>query len=549
MKKKVVSMLLVATMVASMAGCNNGGEEAPTQSSQTGSSASAGNNEASTYELTSLKMMVNGTLAANEENYRDEFEKQWEEAVSAKIGHAIDLEINQVDHSGYVDAVGRAFASGDYPDVIILSADQYAQYANTGLLWDMTEAYENADFQSRMDLAYVNETMKIDGRLYGLAPATGNGCVTWVKKTWLDAVGLKAEDIKDWDSYYDMLTKFAKNDPDGNGVNDTYGVAAAGFIGFEAPYINYLPEFWQDAYPAFYQDESGQWIDGFDTQATKDALLRLQKAYNDGVIDPESLTMGTSDVRKKFWGADQAGSAGVFTYWAGKWKQNVIDNFKTNELMPADGNVDDYLVSLPPIAEVGTYLNREAPMWCIIDDGDGDSSREQAIFNAFCETMLDGDTVQILWTYGPKGFFWDDKAETVTLMKKDGDNLVEGKVTEYQEGEFHMLPQAKDPTKAYASNHIDPTLVIAHLTNEDLKKNVTDIMAVDNKFFMDHQRQAPKSATSETLTNEGGTINDAKTKVVTEVVTKNGDVDAAMAEYESTTASLVAQVLAELNAQ
>ena len=56
--------------------------------------------------------------------------------------------------------------------------------------------------------------------------------------------------------YLNLLVKFHEEDPDGNGVaGDTYGVVAAGFLGNEAPYINYLPEFWQDAYPAILQGE------------------------------------------------------------------------------------------------------------------------------------------------------------------------------------------------------------------------------------------------------------------------------------------------------
>ncbi len=61
----------------------------------------------------------------------------------------------------------------------------------------------------------------------------------------------------------------------GNGVNgDTYGVVAAGFVGNEAPYINYLPEFWQDAYPAILKGEDGVWYDGFQTEETKAACVR-----------------------------------------------------------------------------------------------------------------------------------------------------------------------------------------------------------------------------------------------------------------------------------
>ena len=101
-----------------------------------------------------------------------------------------------------------------------------------------------------MVLPAVNQSVRIDGRQYGLSTGLGGGCITYVKQAWLDAVGMKAEDITDWDSYYAMLKAFTEQDPDGNGKNDTYGVAAAGFIGSEAPYTNYLPQFWQNAYPS-----------------------------------------------------------------------------------------------------------------------------------------------------------------------------------------------------------------------------------------------------------------------------------------------------------
>lgn len=539
MKKKLLSLLLATAMVATMAGCGDS-STTTTPSSDAGSTTQSSTDAGSTpesstpaedFKLDKITMVVNGTLTANADNRQDAFEEQWEAAVG------VDLEIQQLDHSGYVDAVGRIFTGGDLPDVILMSADMYSQYAPTGLLWDMTEAYNNAEFNSRVTMPGINEAMKIDGKLYGFAPATGNGCVTFVKKAWADAVGVNLDEVTTWDAYYDMLKKFTYNDPDGNGANDTYGVMAAGWVGFEAPYINYLPEFWQDAYPAFTQDANGVWYDGFDTDATKQALLRLQTAYNDGVIEPTSGEAGTKDVRELYWSADQTGSFGVFTYWAGKWNQTIVDNFEKN-------GIASEVVAIKPIAEVGTYINREAPVWCIIDDMDGDNTREQAIFDAFIETMLDGDTVQMLWTYGAKGVHWDDIAETVTIKGKDGK---EDKVTEYEAGKFHLLPTPNDPTTAWKSNAIDPALVIAPLTNG--YSAVTDIASANNTFFTENSRQAPKSATSETLTNDGGTLNDLKTEVISKVVTENADVDEMMAYYEEQSASLVEQILSELNAQ
>ncbi len=543
MKKKLISVLLTAAMVASLVGCGGGAatEEAPAETAKTEEAAPAEKAEAPAeeaaaeeYKLESVNMVVNGTLTATVDNGQADFEKQWEEAVG------VDLIIQQLDHSGYVDAVGRLFAGGDYPDVIIMSADMYAQYAPTGLLWDMTEAYENAEFQSRMILPAINEALKKDGKLLGFAPTYGNGCVTYVKKAWLDAVGLSADDIKTYDDYYNMLLKFHNEDPDGNGVNgDTYGVVAAGFLGNEAPYINYLPEFWQDSYPAVLQGEDGVWYDGFQTQETKDALLRLQQAYADGAIDPETLTASTKIAREKWFSNDQTGSSGVFTYWAGTWYQTLTDNLIKNE-------VNEELVQLAPIAEVdaiGGYLNREAPVWCIIDDGDGDNAREQAIFDAFIDTMMDGDVVQTLWTYGAEDVHWSTKAETFTTNPGTDSE----KVYEYEEGVFHLKPSPNDANSVWKKNHLDPALVVCELTNG--YADSSDLATEGNKFFTENCIDAPLSPASETYTNESGTIYDAKLAVVTEVVVNGGDVDAAMDNYVATVGSIIDQCLSELNAQ
>ena len=550
MKKKALSLLLSSAMVVSLAACGSSSDSASTATdSNATSSTEAANAEASTtastgetssYDLTELNIVVNGTLTATVDNGQQAFVEQWEKAVSEELGHDVKLNIQQLDHSGYTDAVGRLFAGGDYPDAMIMSADMFKQYAPTGLLWDMADAYKNADFQSRMDLPKINESlMDSEGHLYGFANSYGNGCVTYVKKAWLDAVGINAEDVKTYDDYYNMLLAFHNGDPDGNGVDgDTYGVVAAGFVGNEAPYINYLPEFWQDAYPAIVQGEDGTWYDGFQSEETKAALLRLQQAYTDGAIDPETLTASTKIAREKWFSNDQTGSSGVFTYWAGSWYQTLTDNLVKND-------VDSELVQLTPIAEikdtVGGYLNREAPVWVIIDDGDGDNSREQAIFDTLIETMMDGDKVQTLWTYGAEGVHWSTEAETFTINA----GTDKEKTYEYADGEFHLKQSPDDPNSVWKKNAIDPALVVCHLTNGYADQS--ELAAAGNEFFTSNCVDAPASPVSETFTNESGTIYDAKLACITTVVVDGGDVEAAMQTYVDTVGSIVDQCLTELN--
>ena len=116
MKKKLVSVLLATGMVFSLVACNSG---TPATSEVASNGAPAGSEtavvEAGEYDLTSISMVVDGTLTATVDNGQDAFKSQWEEAIKEKFGKDITLNISQLDHSGYTDAVGRLFAGGDYP--------------------------------------------------------------------------------------------------------------------------------------------------------------------------------------------------------------------------------------------------------------------------------------------------------------------------------------------------------------------------------------------------------------------------------------------------
>ena len=122
MKRKVLSVLLASAMVASLAACGSS-NDAPAASTDSAVASTEASTEA--YNLEEINVVVNGTLTATVDNGQAEFVQQWDDAVSEEIGHPIKMNIQQLDHSGYTDAVGRLFAGGDYPDVMIMSADMF----------------------------------------------------------------------------------------------------------------------------------------------------------------------------------------------------------------------------------------------------------------------------------------------------------------------------------------------------------------------------------------------------------------------------------------
>jgi len=548
MKKKLLSLVACGTLL--LAGCGGSGSGS-TGGGSTGSTTTGGStNENGEYVLETLNITVDGTVTATVDAGQAEFIKQWEDAVSARIGHPIKLNITQLDHSDYSGTVSRTLTTGQpgdagYPDALIMSASMLRQYQTTGLLWDLSKAYDNAEFQARITLPKINLAYRTaDGKQFGFAPTYGNGCVTYLKKGWLDSVGKTVDDIKTFDDYYAVLKAFTEEDPDGDGTNKTYGVIAAGFGKLdEAPYINYMPEFWQGAYPSFYQKD-GKWVDGFAEQATVDALTRLNKAYKDGIIDPDTEEAGTKQAREKFFSNDQTTSEGAFTYWAGQWLRNLTDNMNKNEVKNKNGELEE-LVQLPPIKEIkdtwGGYLNREAPVWVITDDGDGNDAREQAIFDAVFDTMLDGDKVQTLWTYGAEDFHWSTKAEDFTLNAGQ-DNA---KDYHYEDGQFHLKQSPNDPNSLWKKNHLDPVLVIAPLTNGFVDND--PLIVEGNKFFTENCVDAPAAASSVTLTEREADLAEGKKALLNKAVVGEITPEEAVQQYKDQFGSVSDQILSELN--
>ena len=547
MKKKLVSLILCSVMaVGLLAGCGGGGG-----TSDGGSGSGSGSGFADG-QLNSINIIVDGTVTATVDAGQAEFKAQWEEAVGEKLGHPITLNITQLDHSDYSGTVSRTLTTGQpgdagYPDALIMSATMLRQYQTTGLLWNLASAYDNAEFQSRVNFPQVNENIRTaDGAQYGFAPTYGNGCVTYIKQGWLDAAGKTIDDIKTFDDYYALLKAFTENDPDGNGAGGTYGVIAAGFGKLdEAPFINYMPEFWQGAYPSFYQKD-GTWVDGFTEQATIDALGRLHQAYADGIIDPDTEEAGTKQAREKFFSNDQTTSEGAFTYWAGTWLRTLSDNLVKNEVKKADGS-QETLVQLPPIQEIkdtwGGYLNREAPVWVITDDGDGDDAREQAIFDELFETLLDGDKVQTLWTYGAEDVHWSTKAEEF----KTNEGTENEATYTYEDGQFHLKQSPNDPNTIWKKNHLDAVLVIAPLTNGFVSDD--PLVTEGNNFFLENAVDAPAAASSETLSGVEADLVSLKTQLVNMAVVGEITPEEAVAQYNDQFGDVCATILEELNAQ
>jgi putative aldouronate transport system substrate-binding protein len=528
MKKKLVSLLLVGSMVFSLSACTSNTESNATTAASsntdvtTAAAASAdatteaaAKTEAPATKPTKISITCDGTVIKEDDNAQAFYDQ-----LEAALG--IDLEFERPDHSGYSDYIGTLFGAGtgSLPDVVLLSADKYATYASLGYLWDMTDAWDNSEVKNSgrvsqvgLDLFEGSKVVGPDGEyaLYGFSAVSGNGCTTYIKQSWLDAAGITTLPTT-FDEYYDMLTKMKE-------VKGGAVITAAGLISAEAPYINYLPEFYQDAYPEFYEKD-GVWVDGFAEDAMVGALERLTKAYSDGIIDPEIINRKTSDCRDLFYDD----TFGVFTYWAGKWCNTMTEKIHSGNKYA--GAETDSLVTLAPIKEVGAYLNRIAPQWCITVDCDN----PEGVFQYYLEKMLDGGEVQLLWEYGAEGVHYTYDGTNFVLQKLAGSGS----------------------TASY--NHIDGLLKLGEYRDDfnggvDIGLDVAspkieqDAIAV----FNENSKMAPSIKKTDALNEYSANIWTIRKSVVADVVMGKKSVEDGMAYYHEQCDSMIEEILDSLN--
>ena len=516
--KKMFAAGMAVTMAASviLSGCSSKTAETPTTGSGSAAGETTAENEIKKPEK--ITVLVDGTVTTKINN-RDAFEKRWEELTG------IDLEFIQPDHDAYYDVVGQTFASGpdNWPDAIILSSSYYTGYAQEGALWDMTDTWENSQLKAsgRVTGEDVIDNMKIDGHLYGLPVTRGNGCITYVKKAWLDNCGLEVPET--FDEYLNMLKVFTEGDPDGNGVNgDTYGVSAPGIVGTEAPYVNYLPEFYQDAYPSFIKGDDGVWYDGFAKDNFKEALTRLREAYAAGYIDKETLTNGSKDCRNKFY----EDKFGVFTYWAGTWATNLKSNLEKN-------GKDGELVALKPLKETGSYIERIPPVWAITSA----CENPEGVYKYLIEYMLDGGDMQTLWTYGVEDIHWSAKAESVL------DNS-------YEEGVFHLKESLEFPGTQYTKQHMDPMLSIAEWDSNPGKDTVEESARESQTMFNENCRQAQIVPSTEVMATYNGDLTTLKNSIIADVVVQGISIEEGYKRFEAENGAKWSQMIVDsLNEQ
>lgn len=483
-RKALVIGMIITTMAATITGCSNKVETGTTQQTTEGTSSGQ-----ATQKPKDLKFMVNIGVT------KDDGSDKWVEEFKNKTD--INLDLQYTSGSEYYQKLELAFASGQAPDAFAVGDGKLPIYVSQGALIDLTEMASQSEAVAKMDPELI-ESIKIDGKIYGIPMENGGGTVTYMRQDWLDQVG--KEIPTNYEEFIDVLRAFKTVKP------DAIPFTAPGLVGGQAEV--YLREFYQDASPEFVQVD-GQWVDGMMQANMVDALERMRDAYAEGLIDMEVITNKTSTCRDKWY----AGDVGVFTYWAGNWNVSLENRVQEN-------NPDAKVVAIPAIEE--TYYIKRVPAVVGISALAKDP---EAVFEHFIEYMHDGGEGSTLFQHGVEGVHYDQK-----------------------ESEIVHLPKISKPDEILEKAFISPVLAVTEV--EDVNYAVDERIGTSLEVLEAYGRQAISVPASKALGKMSSDLLALREKTVSSIVIGQTTVEEGLAKYEAEAKNLgIETVIAELNAK
>lgn len=200
----------------------------------------------------------------------------------------------------YNQRIATDLAMDDLADVVVVNATTLGQMIEAEQAMDITQIWdEYADDLTKELIAPAGSTSfemaHKDGKLYGIPYATPvleslHGL--FLREDW--RVKLNLPEPTTFAELEQILYAFANNDPDGNGVKDTFGIGMNKDL-YGNGYEMYTIANMMHAYPdAWVENAEGKIVYGSVQPEMKAVLAKLAQWYKDGLIDPE-FTVKNSD--------------------------------------------------------------------------------------------------------------------------------------------------------------------------------------------------------------------------------------------------------------
>ena len=277
MKKKIVSVLLVAAMAVSMvAGC--------------GSKNDSKKSDSKSGEKT-LEVWVPPLDDATEKNWGDLL-KDWEKENDCKVNLTV------IPWDNYEETYTTALNSGEGPDVGYMYNEMFPTYIDAGAVEDMSSYVTEED---KKEYKYLSNGNMMDGQ-YGWPLVTGVPFVLYYNEDILTELGEKAPET--WDDFA-RICQEATKDTDGDGKVDQYGFACGmntSDIGaMQILNAYYYSALWQNGGQVYNDDLKSV---SFADEAGKEAVTWLKGLTS--YMNEDFMSLSWSDAFSNVFGAGKA---------------------------------------------------------------------------------------------------------------------------------------------------------------------------------------------------------------------------------------------------
>ena len=347
----------------------------------------------------------------------------------------VDFNVWYVERSKWDELLNIRIATGEIPDVFVTtSSKSFYNYVNQDIL---AEVSEEKIREKAPDIAKVVdgydpvswEYSKVDGVNYAIPLYNYNNrfhvASVW-RDDWLKNVGIN-KIPETLEEYEEAFYRFRNNDPDGNGIKDTYALSDKGIYNSIFGAFGYLPRDMTST-NAMWREKNGELVYAGIQPETKKALGLLAKWYADDLIDPEFLT---GENTGGHWSNSQAFLNGRIGYTANGMYYHImppVDEADKGSAFYRDfksiaGENASYAVGPPPKGSGDVYGNfggGTLQMGGIVFGKQLEDDEEK--LDKILEIINTVNTTKDLYNisvYGFEGEHWD-YADNGTIISREG---------------------------------------------------------------------------------------------------------------------------------
>jgi ABC-type glycerol-3-phosphate transport system substrate-binding protein len=207
--------------------------------------------------------------------------------IESKFDVNLQLTVMAPDEE-YNVAIARMLAANDPPDMWLnISSDGGAQHILDNVLADMnfyvTPSTMPNYFQYWIDEKELREYQVHNKFARAPLPYDDKSYrAYYIRKDWLDRLGLAIPQT--YDQYVETLRAFAYEDPDGNGVDDTYGFTT---YGNGTSISQEWPEYRKNGLVYPYHYENNTLVDMQTDPRVGNVVDDIRKVIDEGLVDPD----------------------------------------------------------------------------------------------------------------------------------------------------------------------------------------------------------------------------------------------------------------------